>query len=82
MTDVLLILAAGCFITLHGPNGKDEMHIDASSIFIVRPNSPDIEHHIAHGIKTIIYVSGHRFGVHETFEEIEEMIQKCEEEGK
>jgi hypothetical protein len=79
MTDILLIMAAGCFITLHGPNGKDVMHIDASSIFIVRPNTPDIEPHIAHGIKTIVYVSGHRFGVSESFEEIEDMISKCEE---
>jgi uncharacterized protein YlzI (FlbEa/FlbD family) len=80
MRGIVLVLAAGCFITLHGPNGKDEMHVDAASIFIVRAVTPGIEHHIAPGTKTILYVNGHKFGVSETVEQVEDMIeQQCEE---
>jgi uncharacterized protein YlzI (FlbEa/FlbD family) len=79
MTDILLILATGCFITVHGPNGKDPMRVDASSIFIVRPSTPSIEPHVAPGTNTILYVNGHKFGIHETVEEVEEMIERCEE---
>ena len=78
MTDILLILATGCFIIVHGPNGKDELHVDASSIFIVRPTTKDIEPHIAAGTKTILYIGGQKFGISETPEEVEAMIRDCD----
>lgn len=67
-----------CLMILHSPDGA-ELHVESKQIFALRGLTKDLAEHVAAGTKTILYVSGQKFGVKETSEEIELMISNCED---
>ena len=79
MKDILLLIAA-CYVTLHGPSGNDAIKVDAASIFIIRAATPEMQRHVVKGVNTFVYVSGEKFGVSETVEEVEALVRGCQQD--
>jgi hypothetical protein len=71
------LLALACLILIHPPDGAP-LRIDISHIIAVRPVPMGSEEHFARGTKSILYVTGQKFGITETPEQVELLIRDCE----
>ena len=72
----LLSIFVVCLVTLHAPNGA-LLTIDTHG-FVMALDVEDLpSQHVATGTKSIVYMSGHKIGVTETREQVEQLIENC-----
>lgn len=68
-----------CLLVLHTPAGT-ELHIESKHVNVFQPLAKSAEQHVAPGTKTIVHTGGAKFGVTETTEEIDTMLENCGED--
>ena len=68
-----------CLILLHTPD-NEVLRVDTKHVTAVRHVTSNIKQHLAPNVNTIIYAAGQNFGVRETAEEVEELINTCVED--
>ena len=66
-----------CLVVVHTPDGE-QLRIDSRSVMALRA-STGVEHHLAKGTKTILYLTGKNFGLVETPDEVVDRINHCKE---
>ena len=77
MTKWKLLILLSCLAIFHAPDGK-ELRIDTAHVTAIR-SAEAVKHHLTPGTNTIIYVTGQNFGVTETPEVVEDLIENCKD---
>lgn len=54
------------------------MSVESQHIAAIRPVSDQIKEHVAPGTKALVYVGAHKFGITESLEQAEEMVENCQ----
>jgi hypothetical protein len=72
--------AIACLIVLHTPDGE-EIAIDTRQILMLRPTT-HIREHLAHGTRTLVYMTAQKVAVTEQPHEVEYLIKVCEDGAK
>jgi hypothetical protein len=65
-----------CLVTFHAPN-DGLITIETHQIAMVRSAEELAGQHLAAGTNSVIYLAGHKVGVTETREKVEELIENC-----
>jgi len=69
-----------CLIVLHTPDGE-EIAVDTRQILMLRPTT-HIREHLAHGTRTLVYMTAQKVAVTEQPHEVEYLIKICEDGAK
>lgn len=72
----LAILPLACLLILHSPSGT-ELRFESQHVSVYQPLPKGSEGHVAPGVKTLIHTGGQKFGVVETVEQIDAMLESC-----
>jgi hypothetical protein len=73
------VAVASCVVVLHSPNGAQLIIPSGEDIKVMRPVGEAAQEHVAEGTHSVIYlgVRPNGFGVKESVEQIEAMIEAC-----
>jgi len=74
------VAAIACLIVMHTPDGE-EIAVDTRQILMLRPTT-HIREHLAHGTRTLVYMTAQKVAVKEEPHEVEYLIKVCEDGGK
>jgi hypothetical protein len=74
------VAAIACLIVLHTPDGE-EIAVDTRQILMLRPTT-HIREHLAHGTRTLVYMTAQKVAVTELPHEVEYLIKICEDGAK
>lgn len=66
-----------CLVVFHAPDGS-LVSVEKQHVAAVRPVTDAIKEHVAPGTKALVYVGQHKFGITETLDEAEAMLEQCE----
>lgn len=70
--------ALACLVVFHAPDGS-LVSVEKAHISALRPVSEAVKEHLAPGTKTLVYVGQHKFGITESLDEAETMLEQCDQ---
>lgn len=73
------IIWLGCVLTLHTPAGT-QLLLESRHITVFQPLPKTSEQHVAAGTKTIVHTGGQKFGVTESVDDINALLEQCGED--
>lgn len=67
-----------CLVVFHAPDGS-LVSVEKAHIAAIRPVTDQIKEHVAPGTHALVYVGQHKFGITESLEEAETMLESCDQ---